>query len=81
MNRSKIEWCDHTWNPVTGCNHNCSYCYARTRKNEMITLLARAQRGKLPKQFGFVCKDCFKELCEELELEMPKLAELTNSKT
>lgn len=29
MNRSGIEWCDHTWNPVTGCRHNCSYCYAR----------------------------------------------------
>lgn len=29
MNRSKIEWCDHTWNPITGCRHNCSYCYAR----------------------------------------------------
>lgn len=30
MNRSKIEWCDHTWNPITGCLHNCKYCYART---------------------------------------------------
>lgn len=30
MNRSKIEWCDHTWNPVTGCLHGCEYCYART---------------------------------------------------
>lgn len=30
MNRSKIEWCDHTWNPITGCRHDCSYCYART---------------------------------------------------
>lgn len=29
MNRSKIEWCDHTWNPITGCRHNCQYCYAR----------------------------------------------------
>ena len=29
MNRSKIEWCDHTWNPITGCLHNCRYCYAR----------------------------------------------------
>ena len=29
MNKSKIEWCDHTWNPITGCRHNCSYCYAR----------------------------------------------------
>lgn len=29
MNRSKIEWCDHTWNPITGCLHGCEYCYAR----------------------------------------------------
>ena len=29
MNRSKIEWCDHTWNPITGCLHGCPYCYAR----------------------------------------------------
>lgn len=28
MNKSKIEWCDYTWNPVTGCEHNCPYCYA-----------------------------------------------------
>ena len=28
MNNSKIEWCDKTWNPVTGCLHNCEYCYA-----------------------------------------------------
>lgn len=30
MNRSKIDWCDHTWNPITGCLHGCPYCYART---------------------------------------------------
>jgi protein gp37 len=29
MNKSKIEWCDSTWNPVTGCLHGCDYCYAR----------------------------------------------------
>ena len=28
MNKTKIEWCDMTWNPVTGCLHNCEYCYA-----------------------------------------------------
>ncbi len=29
MNKTKIEWCDATWNPVTGCRHGCDYCYAR----------------------------------------------------
>jgi len=29
MNKSKIDWCDYTWNPVTGCFHGCEYCYAR----------------------------------------------------
>ena len=29
MNKSNIEWCDYTWNPVTGCLHGCDYCYAR----------------------------------------------------
>jgi protein gp37 len=29
MNKTKIEWCDMTWNLVTGCLHNCPYCYAR----------------------------------------------------
>ena len=29
LNKTKIEWCDRTWNPVTGCLHGCSYCYAR----------------------------------------------------
>lgn len=29
MNTTKIDWCDSTWNPVTGCQHGCEYCYAR----------------------------------------------------
>lgn len=29
MNRTKIEWTDYSWNPVTGCRHGCPYCYAR----------------------------------------------------
>jgi protein gp37 len=24
-----IEWAQWSWNPVTGCKHECSYCYAR----------------------------------------------------
>ena len=27
--KTKIDWADATWNPVTGCLHGCEYCYAR----------------------------------------------------
>lgn len=29
MRNTKVDWVDSTWNPVTGCYHNCPYCYAR----------------------------------------------------
>ncbi len=29
MYKTKIDWCDTSWNPVTGCLHGCEYCYAR----------------------------------------------------
>ncbi len=35
MNKTGIEWCDMTWNPVTGCfgptGNVCRYCYAKER--------------------------------------------------
>lgn len=43
MNRTKIEWCDFSWNPITGCNHGCWYCYAKKL----------AQRFKKVFPFGF----------------------------
>ncbi len=30
MEKTKIDWAESTYNPVTGCNHNCKYCYARS---------------------------------------------------
>lgn len=29
MNKTKIEWTQYSWNPVTGCLNDCRYCYAR----------------------------------------------------
>ena len=29
MNKSKIEWVDFEWNPVTGCKDVCAYCFGR----------------------------------------------------
>lgn len=33
MNNTRIDWCDSTWNPVTGCKGGCDYCYARRIAN------------------------------------------------
>lgn len=51
----------------------CSKCKAYLRKSDMITLLARSKRGEQPKQFGFMCRDCFKKFCAESELSIPEL--------
>jgi protein gp37 len=29
VNPTNIEWCSHTWNPITGCKRGCYYCYAK----------------------------------------------------
>lgn len=47
MNNTKIEWCDATWNPVTGCLHKCEYCYARKMANRFgREILDRAEESK-----------------------------------
>jgi protein gp37 len=33
MNKTKIEYVDYTFNPVTGCLHGCEYCYAKKIAN------------------------------------------------
>ena len=33
MKKTKIDWADSTWNPVTGCLHGCEYCYAKAIAN------------------------------------------------
>lgn len=33
MNKTKIDWCTHTVNPVVGCTFGCPYCYARRLNN------------------------------------------------
>lgn len=37
MNKTKIEWADYTWNPVTGCLHGCPYCYAEKIAHRFCT--------------------------------------------
>ena len=33
MTKTKIDWCDYTWNPVWGCLNKYEYCYARKINN------------------------------------------------
>ena len=33
MNKTKIDWCDSTVNPVVGCPNGCAYCYAHRINN------------------------------------------------
>jgi protein gp37 len=35
---TKIEWCDETWNPITGCtpiSEACEHCYAKRMANRL----------------------------------------------
>lgn len=45
MNKTKIEWCTHTWNPVTGCKRGCPYCYAKSIANTYGTNESRFPLG------------------------------------
>jgi protein gp37 len=56
MNKSKIEWCDRTWNPITGCLHGCQYCYAERIAKRFCTN-EHGKEGLLSPCSGD-CKDC-----------------------
>lgn len=66
MNKTKIDWCNMSWNPITGCRHGCQYCYARKIANrfgrkylpygEGINFLNKpmtGEKGVDPYPFGF----------------------------
>jgi protein gp37 len=61
MKKTKIDWCDMTWNPITGCFHDCPYCYAARNAYPMAFAptfhryrLAEPQNEKKPQNI-FVC--------------------------
>ena len=64
LNKTKIEWADYTWNPITGCLNNCSYCYGRRfakrfgkdayEKCYLPTLHYDRLKVKFPKQHAII---------------------------
>jgi len=67
LNKTKIDWCDLSWNPITGCLANCEYCFARG--------IARRFGGRYIQTFGRNSKISDGELHE---LGVPHLYERKN---
>lgn len=56
--KTKIDWADATWNPVTGCLHGCEYCYARRiaeRFGKAATVVCDEEG--LAEYGGMICAD------------------------
>ncbi len=46
MKNTRIEWCDSTWNPITGCYNNCDYCFAKRIAQRFGG--SKSAQGKIP---------------------------------
>lgn len=64
-----IEWAMWSWNPVTGCKHDCSYCYARD-----IAEGGAAKRNPFPQ--GFVPTFLPERLAAPSRTKVPERAAL-----
>lgn len=45
IQKTKIEWATHTWNPVVGCKNGCFYCYAK-RLNDRFKFIPKWNEPK-----------------------------------
>lgn len=60
MKKTKIDWADSTWNPVTGCLHGCEYCYAK----------------RIAERFGGASETHNNECCHECQWETEGTGEI-----
>lgn len=74
MKKTKIDWADSTWNPVTGCLHGCKYCYAHD-----IALRFGATYSEWNTEAGHEY-DVYEGTGEIHELDMPCKREWKNGK-
>jgi hypothetical protein len=47
-----IEWAMYSWNPVTGCRHDCPYCYAATSPRSSATTCPACTRRASSRRCG-----------------------------
>lgn len=60
---TSISWTDHTWNPITGCSKDCSYCYAKS----FATRMKCHPNPKIKHQY----RNGFEPTCHEERLNIP----------
>lgn len=66
---SKIEWCDETWNPITGCSkisEGCANCYAERMSKRL------GGRFGYPKEQPFACTSHEARLYDPLKWKKPR---------
>lgn len=72
--KTKIDWCDATWNPVTGCLHGCEYCYARRIAERFGSI-----GTEINTENGYEC-DLYEGTGENHVLEKPAMREWKSGK-
>lgn len=62
MNKTGIEWCDFSWNPVTGCRRGCPYCFAERQAKRFCgdIRLNKTSEQLLRSEDGFILERAFK---------------------
>lgn len=73
--KTKIDWCDSTWNPVTGCLHGCEYCYARKIAYRFGSVVFESNTEN-----GYEC-DLYEGTFENHVLNYPALREWKSGRT
>lgn len=73
--KTKIDWADATWNPVTGCKHGCEYCYARKIAYRFGSVVFESNTEN-----GYEC-DLYEGTFENHVLNYPALREWKSGRT
>ena len=72
--KTKIDWADASWNPVTGCLHGCEYCYAYNIAYRFGSVGTESNTEN-----GYEC-DLYEGTRENHVLDKPALREWKNGK-
>ena len=70
MNTTKIEWTEHTWNPIIGCRRcspGCEHCYAE-RMAARVSAMADACDPNDPRHEDPACLTGWRVFSDDLRM-------------